>query len=171
MRHRLDWPLPYTLCIIRRGDELLLLNRLKSPNMGIWNGLGGKIEPGESPTEAVQREIMEEAHLEFSLSDFRYRGVVAWTLFDGAQGGMHVYTVDFPEGRRYDTPVACSEGILDFKPLSWVLHKDNRGVAELLPAFLPHALSDEPPLIHRFDFTAEVAQRFLHRHEPLSDPW
>lgn len=49
----------YTLCFIQRADEILLLNRQKSPWMGSWNGVGGKIEPGESLIESIKREIKE----------------------------------------------------------------------------------------------------------------
>ncbi len=33
----------YTICFIRKGNKILLLNRNKKPNMGMWNGVGGKI--------------------------------------------------------------------------------------------------------------------------------
>lgn len=32
--------LKYTICFIKRGDEILLLNREKSSWMGSWNGVG-----------------------------------------------------------------------------------------------------------------------------------
>nr|WP_290754672.1 MULTISPECIES: hypothetical protein [unclassified Exiguobacterium] len=35
----------YTLCLIRHADSFLLVNRQKRPAMGMWNGVGGKIEP------------------------------------------------------------------------------------------------------------------------------
>ncbi|GMA64674.1 8-oxo-dGTP diphosphatase [Alicyclobacillus fastidiosus] len=166
----MDWPLPYTLCFVRRDSELLLLNRLKSPNMGVWNGLGGKIEPGESPAIAVQREVLEEAKLDIPLALFHYRGVVAWTASDGVRGGMHVFTATLPASAAYCTPMRCDEGILDFKPIEWALHKDNCGVAELLPVFLPHVLSTEPPVTHIFEFSAEVTPRFTYAQHALLTP-
>ena len=45
----------YTLCLIRHADSFLLVNRQKRPAMGMWNGVGGKIEPGETPEVAVIR--------------------------------------------------------------------------------------------------------------------
>lgn len=53
----------YNICFIRRGDQILLLNRQKSSWMGAWNGIGGKIEQGESPVESVRREVLEETGL------------------------------------------------------------------------------------------------------------
>ena len=51
-----------TLCLLRRGDEILLQNRVKKD----WQGYalpGGHVEPGESIVEAVIREMKEETGL------------------------------------------------------------------------------------------------------------
>lgn len=34
----------HTTCLIKNNDSFLLLNRNKQPSMGVWNGVGGKIE-------------------------------------------------------------------------------------------------------------------------------
>ena len=49
-----------TLCYIERGDEYLLLHRVKKEhdlNRDKWIGLGGKFEPDESPEECMLREV------------------------------------------------------------------------------------------------------------------
>ncbi len=49
-----------TLCYIRKDDEILMLHRIVKKNdihEGKYNGLGGKIEPGESPEECIIREV------------------------------------------------------------------------------------------------------------------
>ena len=51
------------LCMITRGDEILLQNRVKKD----WQGYtlpGGHIEPGESFVDAVIREMKEETGLD-----------------------------------------------------------------------------------------------------------
>jgi 8-oxo-dGTP diphosphatase len=51
------------LCLVKRGDELLLQNRIKKD----WRGYtlpGGHIEPGESFVDAVIREMKEETGLD-----------------------------------------------------------------------------------------------------------
>ena len=50
------------LCLLRRGEEILLQNRVKKD----WHGYalpGGHVEPGESIVEAVVREMREETGL------------------------------------------------------------------------------------------------------------
>ncbi len=52
-----------TLCYIEdRGKWLMLYRNRKpeDPNEGKWLGIGGKIEPGETPDECNAREVMEE---------------------------------------------------------------------------------------------------------------
>ena len=50
--------------IIRRGDEYLLGKRpLGKSQGGHWEFIGGKIEPGETPEQALARECMEEIAL------------------------------------------------------------------------------------------------------------
>lgn len=37
-----------------------MLNREKAPIMGVWNGIGGKNEVGETADEGAIREVFEE---------------------------------------------------------------------------------------------------------------
>ena len=51
-----------TLCLLSRGDEILLQNRVKTD----WRGYcfpGGHVEPGESVVSSVIREMKEETGL------------------------------------------------------------------------------------------------------------
>lgn len=44
-----------------QGNEVLLGMRKRDPRKGTWSGYGGKVEQGESPLDAVKREVAEEA--------------------------------------------------------------------------------------------------------------
>lgn len=48
--------------IVRDGFVLCAQRGLTSALPGMWEFPGGKIEPGESPREALEREILEELH-------------------------------------------------------------------------------------------------------------
>ena len=78
-------------------------------NEGKWMGVGGHIEPGETPDQALVREIKEETNLD--VTSFRY---VAKLLFvnDDYQEIMHLYKVDAVEGEIKE----CNEGDLRYIP-------------------------------------------------------
>jgi 8-oxo-dGTP diphosphatase len=75
--------LPYkisTLLYIRNAQgDLLLLERLKQPNAGMWSPIGGKLEmpTGESPFEAARREAAEEIGLYLEDKDLHLFAMVA----------------------------------------------------------------------------------------------
>lgn len=50
-------------CIVilnQNGDEVLFCRRMKDPYKGLYNFVGGKLEPGESSEAAAYRELQEE---------------------------------------------------------------------------------------------------------------
>ena len=49
-----------TLLFLRRRDEILLAMKKRGFGEGRWNGVGGKIEQGESLADALLREAKEE---------------------------------------------------------------------------------------------------------------
>ncbi len=52
-------------CYISNGDQFLLLKTLESKSQGgAWGFPGGKLEPGETPLDAVIRETREETGIE-----------------------------------------------------------------------------------------------------------
>ena len=61
-----------TLCYIEKDGKYLMLHRVKKHNdinEGKWIGVGGKLEPGESPDECVKREILEELDTEIAIGE------------------------------------------------------------------------------------------------------
>ncbi|WP_156288692.1 NUDIX hydrolase [Oceanobacillus salinisoli] len=139
--------LEYTIGFIKRGNEILLLNREKSSWMGRWNGVGGKLEANETPTMCIQREIKEETGI--VIHDAAYKGMVTWEVDSSHVGGMYAYIAEVPEDYTYHTPIKTDEGILDWKKIDWVLHPKNEGIANL-KYYLTKMLEDDRMYEHRF---------------------
>ncbi len=133
----------YNICFVRRGNELLLLNREKPSWMGCWNGVGGKLLPGEQPRQSMIRELSEETGLsEHDVMKLTFKGLITWSSDRSGLGGMYVYVAELPAHHPYAVPVKTAEGVLDWKEISWVLHPDNQGVAANLPRTLPQLLQE-----------------------------
>ena len=100
-----------TLCYIERGDEYLMLHRVKKENdinRDKWIGLGGKFKEDESPEECLLREVYEESGL--WLTSWRYRGIVTFVNTKCSSEYMHLFTADGFEG----TVGPCDEGELEW---------------------------------------------------------
>ena len=46
------------------AGRLLMIQRGHEPHAGLWSVPGGRVEPGETPEAAVEREVREETGLE-----------------------------------------------------------------------------------------------------------
>lgn len=93
-------PLPYRiacLCDLRdREGRILMLRRIKAPNMGLCSPIGGKLDVaiGESPAQCARREIMEEAELDIPPERLHLIGLVSEQEFEGkGHWLMFVYRV------------------------------------------------------------------------------
>lgn len=77
--------IPAVLVYARMGDRVLMLHRNAERagdyHSGKWNGLGGKLEPDESPLEAARRELEEESGLRLPERAFRHLGVLQFPNF------------------------------------------------------------------------------------------
>lgn len=99
-----------TLNYIRKDDKTLMLyrnKRIDDYHLGKYNGVGGKLESGESPEECALREIEEETGL--IAKDLIYRGHITFPVFDGTSDWLcFVYECFDFEGDLK----ACAEGTL-----------------------------------------------------------
>ena len=81
-----------TLCYLKRGEEYLMLHRVKKEgdlNKDKWIGIGGKFEAGESPEDCLCREVLEETGL--TLHSWRYRGIVTFVSDEYGTEYMHLF--------------------------------------------------------------------------------
>ncbi|KWW21163.1 hypothetical protein AS888_16285 [Peribacillus simplex] len=127
----------YTICFITRKTnnkaEVLMLFRKKDPNRGKWNGIGGKIEEGETVRESMEREIFEETGLK--VKRLTYRGIVTWN----ETGGMYVYRAEDTGGSLGP----CDEGELAWKPYQWIMEAAE--VVSNIKHYLSEVLDASPP--------------------------
>jgi len=103
-----------TLCYVRNGigtsGRTLMLHRIKKANdmhAGKWNGLGGKVEGGESPEECAIREVLEESGLR--MIDPVLRGLITFPHFSG---GEDWYTYIFVAYHYSGELIDSTEGVL-----------------------------------------------------------
>jgi len=105
-----------TLCYVidKKNNSTLMIYRNKKQNdyhEGKWNGLGGKLEQGESPEDCAIREIKEESGL--TVKSVKMKGFITFPLFDGNDDWyVFLFTADDFEGKLIDSP----EGHLEWIP-------------------------------------------------------
>jgi len=102
-----------TLCYLRRDGRTLMIHRVKRAgdiHAGKWNGLGGKLEPGETPEECVVREVHEESGLRIHAP--RLRGLLTFAGFKGDDWYVFTYTADEFSGELVEN----GEGYLEWIP-------------------------------------------------------
>ena len=100
-----------SLCMIYRGEEILLQNRVKTD----WRGYcfpGGHVEPGESVVDSAIREIKEETGL--TVSQLRLCGIKQFPI-DGGR-----YLVFFFKTDRFSGELISS----DEGNMEWVHRRD-----------------------------------------------
>ena len=101
-----------TLCYITDSEKTLMLHRVKKENdmhEGKWNGLGGKLEAGESPEECVIREVYEESGL--TIKNPKLKGIITFPKFNEIDDWLvFVYTANDFQGNTIDS----DEGVLEW---------------------------------------------------------
>jgi 8-oxo-dGTP diphosphatase len=137
-----------------------MLLRRKPPHAGQWNGVGGKIEPGESPRTCAIREVCEETGIDLACADeLRFGGIVTWPpdeTVNGQGSGMYVYIAEFSDPTMlWPGDRLVVDGTLRWQRQEWVCARTNDQVVENIPAFLPAMLRGESPQEHYCDFQGD----------------
>ena len=117
-----------TLCYLRQNGKTLMVHRIKKPNdihEGKWNGLGGKLEPGETPEECARREIYEESGLR--IKKLVLKGILTFPLFARDEDWYaFVFVATDIEGSLIKSPEGSLQWIEDSKLLELNLWAGDR---------------------------------------------
>jgi 8-oxo-dGTP diphosphatase len=144
--------MPYTPILATLGylltpdkSEVLLIHRNRrpeDPHFGKYNGLGGKLDPGEDIVAGMKREILEEAGLE--CLNLQLRGTISWPGF--GKNGEDWFGFLFLIDRWQGTPLqANAEGTLAWVPVEKILQLP---LWEGDPYFLPLFFDPTIPQFH-----------------------
>lgn len=69
-----------TLCIIHDHSRVLLGLKKRGFGQGLWNGFGGKVEPGETIEQAALRELAEEAKVQ--ITEIKKHGIIEFEFIN-----------------------------------------------------------------------------------------
>lgn len=112
----------YTVCFLYtgNGEKVLLQKKNKTQYAGRLNGVGGKIEPGETPLEGARREIMEETGA--NIHDLIWLGTLILPKDRGLPAGQDNVDceLNFFAGTVEDTKMV-SQQPGETEPLLWLL--------------------------------------------------
>ena len=91
-----------TLCIVQKGDKVLLGMKKRGFGKRKWNGFGGKLKEGEGLLEATKREVLEEAGI--SLKKFAEQGVLEFEFLGNPEIlEVHIFKALNFEGKPQET--------------------------------------------------------------------
>ncbi len=134
----------FTLCFLLHGDHVLMLHRRFPPNQGLWNGVGGHIEPGETPRQAAIREVAEETGYQIAAPVFA--GLLTWEGFEIPPGAIAIFTARV----THQDFITNHEGDLAWKPRNWACASPD--VVDNIHVFLAPILAGEPPQHYHFRY-------------------
>ncbi len=128
------------------GDDLLLIQRRREPDAGLWNAPGGKVNLGEDPREAAQRELLEETGLGIRL---RFRGIATVVV----RSTREHWAIFLFTGRARSRTVRPSEE----GPLRWVSPRELASTPLLpdIPLLLPRIRQRSGAIIAKFVYASQ----------------
>lgn len=96
------------------AGDLLLIKRRRTPHVGLWCAIGGKLEmkTGESPFECACREGSEEVGVELLDEDLKLRCMVAEKDYEGT--GHWLMFIFEVQKRLVELPEEIDEGEFGF---------------------------------------------------------
>ncbi len=100
--------------------KVLLMQRKRQPNQGLWSPPGGKLnqKQGESPHACAAREAGEELGIAAKPEDFMLTGIVSEKAYEGEQHWM-MFLFKY-KGYLLNLPPAHEEGHFDFFSFSQI---------------------------------------------------
>lgn len=137
--------LGYVLSADARSVLLVARNaRDDDQHLGKYNGLGGKMEPGEDIVACMQRELREEASI--TATAMSLRGTINWTGF-GPHGEDWLGFVFLITGFSGTVADSNEEGTLAWHPLESILELP---MWEGDRHFLPLVFDEDPRAFHGY---------------------
>jgi 8-oxo-dGTP diphosphatase len=134
-----------TLCLPVLDDRVLLIRKKRGVGEGLFNGPGGKVEPGESPLECVHREVREE--LQVGIDDVEKVGELDFVFGAEPFTFVHVYRAGHVDGEPQETAEAVPHWFgVDDIPYDEMWPDDRH--------WMPEALAGER-FVGRFHFDAD----------------
>lgn len=127
------------------GRRVLMIHRnarKDDQHLGKYNGLGGKMEPGEDIATCMRREIREEAGIE--CVEMHLRGTLNWPGFGkhGEDWLGFIFVITRFEG---EPPATNAEGSLEWVPIEAF---DDLPMWEGDRNFLPLVFDEDPRPFH-----------------------
>lgn len=99
-------PIEVVAAVIRRGVRVLVTQRSHDAHMGgLWEFPGGKVEPGETHAEALERELREELGIRAVVGE-KFAAILH--SYSDRTVHLHFYQTELVEGDE-PRPIGCED--------------------------------------------------------------
>ncbi len=155
-------PTATATAVIIRGGKILLVKRIQEPYKGEWDFVGGFLEEGETPLEALTREVKEELGVECAAEYIKaFPGTYPWKG-ETYPVLSHAFLVEIGD----DIKLSEENNALEFVPL-----KDAKSVCfdadkKILQYAKEHFLFDLPrvkELMHQLDPNMILNEQYIYK--------